>query len=175
MTSLSGWLLVGTGQSQRVVLIAHHNETGAFGICLNDPSDTSWQAVFGDDIADRVKRNPIYLGGPDKDDKPWVLHPAVADVPFENTLALGGAQLTLSLDGLSVAASGDFGDLARIGFGVYRWQPGELEVTVQGNQDWHLIPASDVLLFSIAPDKLYPTCLQVAQALAKKMADQSED
>ncbi|WP_119396166.1 YqgE/AlgH family protein [Salinibius halmophilus] len=173
MTSLSGWLLVGRGSEQRIVLIAHHNETGAFGICLNDASDTSWEQVFGDDIAAAVKQNPIFIGGPDKEDKPWVLHPVVPDIAFENSLELGAAQLTLSLDGLSVAASGDFGALARIGFGVYTWQPGELEASVSDNKDWQIIPASDAILFSIGQDRLYETCVQVADALAKKMADQS--
>lgn len=172
MTSLSGWLLVGTGAEQRVVLIAYHNETGAFGVCLNDATETTWQQVFGDEINAEVFANAIFFGGPDKSDKPWVLHPVVEGVEFENSVAMGAAQLTLSLDGLGVAASGDFGGMAKIGFGVYQWQPGELEELAEQQGDWQLIPASDAILFSIGDDKLYDTCVQVAKALQQKMAAQ---
>lgn len=172
MTSLTGWLLVGQGDTKSVVLIAYHNESGAFGVCLNDPSDSTWEDVFGSEIDGKVKSMPILLGGPDKADKPWALHPSVEEVEFENTVTLGAASLTLSLDGLSIAASGDFGIMAKIGFGVFQWQPGELEAAVQARDDWQVIPASDTLLFAVAQDDLYTTCSQVAKVLAQKMDEQ---
>src|ERR1700741_1729496 len=67
---LKGQLLLDSGQlggsffQRTVVLICQHDEEGAFGLVLNRDSGNKLGEMLVADVADQLRDQPLYLGGP---------------------------------------------------------------------------------------------------------------
>ena len=68
--SLRGQLLLDSGDlrgsffNRSVVLICQHDENGAFGLVLNQPSPNKVGEVLVADLPDTIKEMNLYMGGP---------------------------------------------------------------------------------------------------------------
>jgi putative transcriptional regulator len=157
MDSLRGKLLVASPAlvdpnfARTVVLITEHNEDGAMGIVLDQPSDSLVGEVVPQ-LADAAgSDSPIYVGGPvqpnaivvlaefsDPSAAAWIV---VADVGFASA----------DLD------TGDLGSVtrrARVYAGYSGWGAGQLEAEMELDS-WIVEPPLPAELFPDAPDTLW--------------------
>lgn len=140
---------------QAVVLIAQHDETGAMGVVLNRPSETT----VGD-VAPVLTRlsgldETVYVGGPVDDTSLIVL--AQFDEPDAAALMVLG-------DVGFVALGSDLDDLAgvtrraRAFAGHSGWAPGQLEAEM-AREDWITEPASYDDVFAARAEELWHAVL----------------
>lgn len=155
-TSLADHLLVALPSltdptfARTVSLICQHDENGAMGVLVNQPSEYT----LGDVLAqmeiqtdDLVLRDQVVLnGGPVHPERGFVLHDG--GPRWDSTLAITDKLfLTTSRDILEDMARGAGPDNAIVALGCAGWGTGQLEHELTEN-DWLTAPADAQLLFS---------------------------
>jgi len=111
-----------------LVLICVHNADGAFGLVLNRPSHMPLAEVFDVDIAQKLEKRTIYIGGPVQQEALQILQ--ITDTPVENTHAVAdnihlGGQWNDLQDILSADQSN-----TRLFLGYSGWGSGQLEAEI---------------------------------------------
>ncbi|HDS0921893.1 TPA: YqgE/AlgH family protein [Stenotrophomonas maltophilia] len=155
-TSLADHLLVALPSltdptfARTVSLICQHDENGAMGVLVNQPSEYT----LGDVLAqmeiqtdDRVLRDQVVLnGGPVHPERGFVIHDDAR--AWESSLQVGeGVYLTTSRDILEAMARGDGPRNALVTLGCAGWTEGQLEGEIADNS-WLTVPADAELLFA---------------------------
>jgi putative transcriptional regulator len=152
-----GKLLVATEAVQgelfanTVVLLLYYDETGAFGLVVNRPTDVPLAEVLGDDEAIADYRGTLFWGGPVHMDSLRALldtesPPADAErivesvylVSYEDALEAGGADPSRM----------------RLFIGYAGWAPGQLEREL-AHGSWRVLPGSSELVFAEDPRTLW--------------------
>ena len=154
--SLRGSLLVATPALldpnflRTVVLMAEHGESGAMGVILNRPSETS----VGDAVPELAPLagddEPVYVGGPVATDSLLALG-EVADPDDASELLLEDIGFVQSPD---VAVR-----RGRVFIGYAGWSSGQIEAELEANS-WIVVPAEPDDVFSAQPDELWSTVLR---------------
>jgi len=154
--SLRGSLLVATPALldpnflRAVVLMAEHGESGAMGVILNRPSETS----VGDAVPELAPLagddEPVYVGGPVATDSLLALG-EVADPDDASELLLEDIGFVQSPD---VAVR-----RGRVFIGYAGWSAGQIEAELEANS-WIVVPAEPDDVFSAQPDELWSTVLR---------------
>jgi len=155
-TSLADHLLVALPSltdptfARTVSLICQHDENGAMGVLVNQPSEYT----LGDVLAqmeiqtdDLVLRDQVVLnGGPVHPERGFVIHDDAR--AWESSLQVGeGVYLTTSRDILEAMARGEGPRNALVTLGCAGWSEGQLESEL-GENSWLTVPADSELLFS---------------------------
>lgn len=160
--SLKANLLLDSGQltgsffHRTVVLICQHDAEGAFGLVLNRPTENKIGEALVADLAEGVKEQTLFLGGPVQPTALSYLH---SDSFLPNGSVMANLDLGHSLDTL-VELSQNFSTTQqlRLFAGYAGWSPGQLEDEIKRSA-WVTHPASIDLVFHTEPRSLWRSIL----------------
>ncbi len=146
----TGMLLVATDEvrgpyfAQTVVLLLHHDETGALGLVVNRPIDASAieSLRLHEDLADY--RDSFYWGGPLSQSTVRAL--LRTDTPPEDAVQIFDAVHVVELDKALLATASNPAKL-RLFVGYAGWSSGQLEHELAFDS-WHILPATEELVFA---------------------------
>ena len=139
--------------AQTVIYLCTHNEDGALGIIINQPTDFHLTDVLAslDIKTPSSETHNIFHGGPVSKQRGFVLHPA--GQCWDATLDMNASlSITTSSDILKDLAQGDGPKQSLIALGYAGWVPGQLEKEMQTNA-WLTSPVDNRLLFETSPDQ----------------------
>ena len=143
-----------------VTYICEHTTDGAMGIVINQPLNINLGEVLEHmDIPSPksaiVTNAPVFYGGPIQRERGFVLHPpeGIWQSSLELTERLA---ITTSRDILEAIARGEGPKKAIVALGYAAWEEGQLEKEMAANT-WLCIPATEELLFSVAPEDKWKT------------------
>jgi len=175
---LKGQLLLDSGQlrgsffQRTVVLICQHDPEGAFGLVLNRNTGTIAGDMIVADLPDRLKKCPLYLGGPVQPSALSFLH-SDAFIPDANVLP--NLSLGHSLDGLiDLGESFSSTQKVKLFAGYAGWGSGQLEDEMK-RKAWLTHPASLDLVFDVNPDQLWQRILSHKGWQYRLLAQMPED
>ena len=175
---LKGQLLLDSGQLQgsffqrTVVLICQHDAEGAFGLVLNRTTGSTVGDMIIADLPDRLKKCPLFLGGPVQPSALSYLH---TDALIPDANVLPNLSLGHSLDEL-LEMGQSFSPTRKIKMfaGYAGWSPGQLEDEMK-RKAWLTHPASLELVFDTAPEQLWQEILRRKGWKYKLLAQSPED
>lgn len=141
--------LVDSSFARSVTLICQHDENGAMGVVVNQPSEYVLGEVLSQmDIvtADaRLRAMPVLGGGPVHTGRGFVIHDDARG--WDSRLEVGeGLYLTTSRDILEAMASGRGPRNALVMLGCAGWSAGQLEREL-AEDAWLAVPAAPEVLF----------------------------
>ena len=161
--SLKGQLLLDGGKlrgsffHRTVVLICQHDAEGAFGLVLNRPTNSTVGEMIVADLADRLKTQTLYLGGPVQPAAMSYLH---ADTYLPQANVIPNLSLGHALDDLTeLAASFSPTQQVRIFAGYAGWSPGQLDDEMK-RDTWMTHPGSLDLVFHPRPEEVWKMILR---------------
>ena len=176
--SLRGQLLLDSGElrgsffNRSVVLICQHDDQGAFGLVLNQPSPNKVGEMLVADLPDTIKELPLYLGGPVQTSALSYLHSDVflPDANVMPNLSLGHSLEELVDLGQSFATTQQI----RLFAGYAGWSPGQLESELK-RKAWLTHPATLDLVFRTDPTDLWNEILRAKGWKYRLIASAPED
>jgi putative transcriptional regulator len=176
--SLKGQLLLDSGQLQgsffqrTVVLICEHNAEGAFGLVLNRSMGNKVGEMLVADLPERLKDNPLYLGGPVQ---PTALSFLYTDSFVPDANVIPNLSLSHSLDALMELGEA-FSSTRKIKMfaGYAGWSPGQLEDELKRDA-WLVFPASVDLVFDTDERGLWQKILRQKGWKYRILAQTPED
>ena len=176
--SLKGQLLLDGGKlrgsffHRTVVLICQHDAEGAFGLVLNRPTNSTVGEMIVADLADRLKTQTLYLGGPVQPAAMSYLH---ADTYLPQANVIPNLSLGHALDDLTeLAASFSPTQQVRIFAGYAGWSPGQLDDEMK-REAWLSHTASVDLVFAADPKALWQAVLRQKGLKYRLLAEGPED
>lgn len=139
--------------ARAVIYLCTHNEDGALGIIINQPTDFSLTDILACLAikAEQPQQNKlnIFYGGPVERQRGFVLHPVGRR--WDATLDMNASlSITTSSDVLESLAQGDGPTQSLVALGYTGWTAGQLEKEMQANA-WLTSPADNRLLFETPP------------------------
>ena len=153
----SGKLLVATAEVQgelfanTVVLLLHYDETGAFGLVVNRPTDVQPVEVLGDDDAIGDYLGTLFWGGPVHMDSLRALQ--LTDSPHGEAEKIIESVYLVSYEAALEEGPSDTSRL-RLFIGYAGWAPGQLD-SEMARGSWRILPASSELVFDEEPRTLW--------------------
>ena len=153
----SGKLLVATEKVQgelfanTVVLLLHYDETGAFGLVVNRPTDVQPVEVLGEDEAIAGYQGTLFWGGPVHMNSLRALQ--LTDSPYGEAEKIIESVYLVSYE---AALEEDPADMSRLRLfiGYAGWAPGQLDSEL-ARGSWRVLPASSELVFDEDPGTLW--------------------
>lgn len=136
--------------SRSLTYIIEHNEDGAMGIVINQPSTMSFHELIKQTdnsakIDDAHSQKIVVCGGPVHQDRGFILHSA--QTGWSSSLSLNSdIMLTTSKDILSVVGNAQGPSKSIIALGYAGWGAGQLEQEIQENA-WLTLEADQEILF----------------------------
>ena len=144
-------LVQGEMFAKTVVLLLHYDETGAFGLVVNRPTDVEPRELVADDEALAGYGGKLFWGGPVHMDSLRALL-LTDDPPAEAEKIVESVYLVSFEDAFE---QGDEDPAAvRLFIGYAGWAPGQLDFEM-ARGSWRVLPATDELVFAEEPDKLW--------------------
>ncbi|HSN51805.1 MAG TPA: YqgE/AlgH family protein [Woeseiaceae bacterium] len=134
-----------------VVLLLHYDDTGAFGLVVNRPTDVQPAEVLGDDETLADYRGSLFWGGPVHMDSLRALL-LTDSPPAESEQIIDSVYLVAYEDALA-ASPADTSRL-RLFIGYAGWAPGQLDGEL-ARGSWRVRPASSELVFDKEPGTLW--------------------
>jgi putative transcriptional regulator len=144
-----------------VICMCEHNEEGAMGIVVNQPSfDIEFSELMEQleiDLPTQHEDISVFTGGPVEPNRGFVLHSA--DFTQESTLVVSEiVALTATVKILRAMAMGTGPNNSLLALGYAGWGPGQLESEIQQNAWLHTEIDTD-LLFSTEADMKWPLAM----------------
>ncbi|WP_282268498.1 YqgE/AlgH family protein [Stenotrophomonas sp. PS02298] len=141
--------------ARSVALICQHDENGAMGVVVNQPSDFTLGDVFAQMAIDTddgdLRAVPVLNGGPVHTERGFVIHDDARE--WDSSLKVGdGLYLTTSRDILEAMARGEGPRNALVTLGCAGWSEGQLEQELAENS-WLTVPADVAVLFETPLDE----------------------
>jgi putative transcriptional regulator len=176
--SLRGKLLLDSGElrgsffNRSVVLICQHDDQGAFGLILNQPSPNKVGEMLVADLPDTIKELPLFLGGPVQTTALSYLH---SDLFLPDANVLPNLSLSHSLEEL-VELGNSFASTQQIRLfaGYAGWSAGQLESELK-RKAWLIHPATIDLVFRTDPTDLWNEILRAKGWKYRLIASAPED
>ena len=149
--------------AKTVVLLLHYDETGAFGLVVNRPTDVRPEELLDDEEAIAGYQGTLFWGGPvQMDTLRALLH---TDEPPEGAEKIIDSVHLVSFDDAMELGPTDPARL-RLFIGYAGWAPGQLEYEL-ARGSWRVLPGTDELVFAAEPEKLWK---QLAPAQEQRAA-----
>ncbi len=147
--------------SRTVTLICEHNQEGAMGIIINQPTTLIVDELLshlegidtGKDLTDNAHshNDPVFAGGPVQIDRGFILHDS--DKQWDSTHIIDNdLSLTTSEDILLAIAKGKGPENALIALGYAGWAAGQLEDELSANA-WLTVPYEAGIIFDTPIEK----------------------
>ena len=145
---------------------------GALGLVLNRGSGNKVGEMIVEDMPDKLKEQPLYLGGPVQPAALSYLH---TDHYLLNANVLPNLNVGHSLEGL-VEVGGSFSSTqqVRVFAGYAGWSPGQLDDEMK-REAWLTHPASMDLVFHEKPEELWQLVLRKMGWKYRLLAEGPED
>lgn len=137
--------------AKTVVLLLHYDETGAFGLVVNRPTDVKPGELLEDDEAIAGYSGTLFWGGPVHMDSLRALL-LTNDPPAGAEKIIESVYLVSFEDALEQGPA-DPAEL-RLFIGYAGWAPGQLDYEM-ARGSWRVLPASGELVFAEMPEKLW--------------------
>jgi len=137
-----------------LVYMCEHNQNGSMGLVVNHETSQVLDDIFRQlDIEcedDRIRNQPVYIGGPVQLEQGFVLHTGTGK--WQNSVEVSnGIHLTSSLDILQAIARGQGPEDYLVILGFSGWASGQLESELQQNS-WLTSACNADLLFHEKPE-----------------------
>ena len=146
--------------SRTVTVVCEHNEHGAMGIVINQPTTMCVDELIQQlDVSNKEKnvtnRSPVYAGGPVHIDRGFILHDS--DRQWQSTHIIDNdLMLTTSEDILLDIALGNGPKNSIVALGYAGWGAGQLEQEIAENA-WLTVPYEAKIVFDTPIDKRWET------------------
>ena len=169
---LDGGNLAGSFFHRTVVLICQHDPQGAFGLVLNRESGRQVGEALVADLAESLKQQPLFVGGPVQPNAMSFLH---SDVFLPEANVMENLRLGHSLDDL-IEISESFSPSCKVKLfaGYAGWSPGQLDAELERNA-WLTHPATLDLVFNTEPGELWRKVLHQKGPRYRLLAQSPED
>lgn len=132
-----------------VIYLARHDEDGAQGIIINQPTNIQVKELLNDlDIdADHVHPHAVLQGGPLRPEAGFVLH--TGQPTWHSSIAIGeNVCITTSKDILDAIAHNEGVDCYQIALGYASWGESQLEAEISRG-DWLICDSDMDLIFNL--------------------------
>jgi putative transcriptional regulator len=152
-----GKLLVATDVVQgelfanTVVLLLHYDETGAFGLVVNRPTDVKLEELLADEDAIAGYDGTLFWGGPVQMDSLRAL--LLTDSPPADAEKIIESVHLVSYEDAVEESPANTSRL-RLFIGYAGWAPGQLDSEL-ARGSWRVVPASSELVFAEEPRTLW--------------------
>jgi putative transcriptional regulator len=168
MLNLTGYFLIAVKSdsfqdsffSESVVYVCQHDDKGAFGIVVNQPSEMTLSLLLERVDIEKPEGmfdRPVFQGGPVQMERGFVLHPSVGE--YESTLKINEQLcLTTSRDVLEAFSRGNGPEQVFISLGYSGWSAGQLEQELAKNW-WLVVPGDPQIIFDQAVGDRYKSAL----------------
>ena len=146
--------------SRTVTVVCEHNEHGAMGIVINQPTTMCVDELIEQlDVNNKEKivtnHSPVYAGGPVHIDRGFILHDS--DRQWQSTHIIDNdLMLTTSEDILLDIALGNGPKNSIVALGYAGWGAGQLEQEIAENA-WLTVPYEAKIVFDTPIDKRWET------------------
>ena len=137
--------------AKTVVLLLHYDDTGAFGLVVNRPTDVEPGELLDDDETAKNYRGTFYWGGPVQMDSLRALM-RTDDPPKDAEKIVESVYLVSIEDALEQGATD--ASTVRLLIGYAGWAPGQLD-NEMSRGSWRVVPATDELVFADEPRGLW--------------------
>lgn len=137
--------------AETVVLLLFYDETGAFGLVVNRPTDVSPDELLADEEGIADYDGTLFWGGPVQMDSLRAL--LRTDEPPEEAEKILDSVYLVSLEDALQMGPTDPARL-RLYIGYAGWAPGQLDYEL-ARGSWRVVPATDELVFAEAPRELW--------------------
>ena len=142
-----------------VILICEHNEHGALGININQPSDVQFDEILEslqiDEDSLFKPEQLVYEGGPVNTQCGFILHQSdkPAELEFESSIQVSNTiNLSTSKDIIRAIANNQFKQNWLMSLGCSTWDAGQLEQEV-ADHAWLIAASKDDLVFNHSNDR----------------------
>jgi len=176
--SLKGQLLLDSGQlrgsffHRSVVLICQHDQEGAFGLVLNQPTGNKVGDVLVADLPEVLKDQVLHAGGPVQTNALTYLH---SDAFLPNANVLPNLSMGHSLDDLQeIGQSFSPSQQIRCFAGYAGWTGGQLESEME-RKAWLVHPATIEIAFAAETKDLWKKILLDKGWKYRLLAETPED
>ena len=167
--NLTGHFLIAMPQlddgffNHAVTYICEHNESGSFGIIINQATDITLKEVVmemhietDEDFDDK---QTIYIGGPVDQGRGFILHRPVGE--WQSSLKVtDDIALTTSRDILAAIVNNEGPDDSIVALGYAGWAAGQLENEMAANT-WLSCPADEQIIFKTPVDKRWKAAAEL--------------
>ena len=165
-----GKLLVATDLVQgelfanTVILMLHYDDTGAFGLVVNRPTEVKPEEILDDEEGIAGYTGTLFWGGPVHMDSLRAL--LRTDEPPEGAEKIVASVYLVSFEAALEQGPADPAAL-RLFIGYAGWAPGQLDYEL-ARGSWRVLPGSDDLVFDDEPETLWK---RLAPAEEQRAAD----
>lgn len=145
-----------TNFDHTVTYICEHNEHGAMGIIINRPMDMVTSDLFQHLglVCESVPEQPVYAGGPVKNDRGFILHSPTEEAWDSSYDITDQLSLTTSVDILRAIGQNRAPEQFLIALGYAGWGAEQLEQEMSDNV-WLSCPANlDIMFRTPAEERL---------------------
>jgi putative transcriptional regulator len=149
-----------------VLLLLHYDETGAFGLVVNRPTDVKPEELLDDEEAIAGYSGTLFWGGPVHMDSLRAL--MLTDDPPEDAERIIESVYLVSFEDALELGPADPAVL-RFFIGYAGWAPGQLDFEM-ARGSWRVLPASADLVFAEEPARLWK---RLAPAQEERAATQT--
>ena len=152
-----GKLLVATDLVQgelfanTVILMLHYDDTGAFGLVVNRPTEVKPEELLDDEEGMAGYTGTLFWGGPVHMDSLRAL--LRSDEPPEGAEKIVASVYLVSFEAALEQGPADPATL-RLFIGYAGWAPGQLDYEL-ARGSWRVLPGSDDLVFADQPETLW--------------------
>lgn len=136
---------------ETVILLLHYDESGAMGLVVNRPTEVALGELLDDVAESSGHERTVYWGGPVEMDSLSAL--MRVDTPAEDADEVVASVYRIPVDdALKDAAAGP--ESVRFYLGYAGWAGGQLDYEL-ARGTWHVVPASDDIVFAEDPKRLW--------------------
>lgn len=157
-----------------VTLICEHNEEGAMGIVVNQPTEVTTSELLDHleiEVQPDFHERPVLAGGPVQMDRGFVIHSGAKK--WQSSLELDKQiKITTSQDILKALPLQKDLDDAFVALGYAGWGPGQLEQELADNA-WLSVAADPKILFFTAVDQRWQQAAQLLGIDITQLSSQS--
>jgi len=159
---------------QSVTLICEHNEHGAMGIVINQPTEIQFKELLSQleiEYSPQHAQPSIFLGGPVHEQAGFILHSPEGE--WESSIRINeDLCLTSSKDILTAMGVGKGPAKTSLLLGYAGWGAGQLEAEIMSNS-WLTAPVTSEILFDIPADKRWSAAAQSIGVDVSKLSSQT--
>jgi len=148
--------------NEAVVLVVFPDDGAPTGVVLNRRIDLAWSEAFSEDEVLRTLRDPIYIGGPVRQDMLWYLVRS-ARAPEDSLAVLGDLHLSTDASFLDAWLTAK-GSIERFFVGYAGWTSPQLEREIESGA-WYVLPADLETILDRQPGQLWRRLLARATAI----------
>ena len=137
--------------AETVILLLFYDDTGAFGLVVNRPTDITAEELLDEDDIIAGYHGTLFWGGPVQMDSLRAL--MRTDDPPQGAEKIVGSVHLVSYEDAAAAVPADPAVL-RLFIGYAGWAPGQLDYEL-ARGSWRIVPATEGLVFSEEPRELW--------------------